>query len=449
MEATFNVISYHRLSPEIETSKTTQDSLVFGRSQECDWHLPDPEKIISSTHGRIERSGSNFVVHDLSTNGLFVNHSVTPVGKGNQQALQDGDVLSIGDYEIEFKLAQSAVTAQSAPIAQPSQPSIPAQQAAPAASTNNDDLFATQMQSANELDQSFQMPGLETPASAPASGSQSAAETIPEDWGLDLAFGQPESASPASQPAPAAQPEPQPAPAPTPAPTAQTQHSIASTPEPKAPQQTAPQASAAPQPAQAPAAAGQGELAAAFLQGLQVDAQLANELNNAQTWQQMGESLRLLLLGLIESLRQRSSVKQQLRLNHTMFQAQQNNPLKFSATLEDVIQNLYTRNSASFLNAEQAIAEAFKDTRDHDTAMMAGTVGAIEGLLDTLSPERLKSQANEQGGLKKVLPYQLEAKSWRLFSAMHQDMESEIERKGSGALADDFVKAYDSKLKTL
>ena len=47
MELILNITSYHRLSPEIEASKTTKHSLIFGRSEACDWHLPDPEKIIS------------------------------------------------------------------------------------------------------------------------------------------------------------------------------------------------------------------------------------------------------------------------------------------------------------------------------------------------------------------------------------------------------------------
>ena len=47
MELILNITSYHRLSPEIEATKTVKDSLTFGRSEGCDWHLPDPEKIIS------------------------------------------------------------------------------------------------------------------------------------------------------------------------------------------------------------------------------------------------------------------------------------------------------------------------------------------------------------------------------------------------------------------
>ena len=67
MELILNITSYHRLSPEIEATKTVKDSLIFGRSEVCDWHFPDPEKIISSKHGRIVKEGDSFAL--LGPNG--------------------------------------------------------------------------------------------------------------------------------------------------------------------------------------------------------------------------------------------------------------------------------------------------------------------------------------------------------------------------------------------
>ena len=101
MELVLKITSYHRLSPEIETTKTTQSSLTFGRSQNCDWHLPDPEKIISSHHGKITYENGKYFVHDDSTNGIFINFNVSQIGAGNKHVLNNGDVLSIGDFQIE------------------------------------------------------------------------------------------------------------------------------------------------------------------------------------------------------------------------------------------------------------------------------------------------------------------------------------------------------------
>ena len=110
MELILNITSYHRLSPEIEATKTVNDSLTFGRSETCDWHFPDPEKIISSKHGRIVKEGESFYIYDTSTNGTFVNFGVSPLGQGNKQRLSDSDTLTVGDFQIEVKLAQAAVS---------------------------------------------------------------------------------------------------------------------------------------------------------------------------------------------------------------------------------------------------------------------------------------------------------------------------------------------------
>lgn len=84
-------------------------------------------------------------------------------------------------------------------------------------------------------------------------------------------------------------------------------------------------------------------LSDAFLKGLGIKDELKNSLDNEKLWFEMGQGLNLLLTELMESLRQRAIVKNKLRLNHTMFQAEQNNPLKFSANIDDVIQNLFIK----------------------------------------------------------------------------------------------------------
>ena len=104
MELVFEIISYHRLSPEQLSQKVVRESMTFGRSEKSDWHLPDPEKVVSNTHGRIEKTAQGFVLYDLSTNGLYINRAVEALGIDNHYLLMDGDLLAFGDYEITVKL---------------------------------------------------------------------------------------------------------------------------------------------------------------------------------------------------------------------------------------------------------------------------------------------------------------------------------------------------------
>jgi type VI secretion system FHA domain protein len=75
-------------------------SLTIGRGQENDIVLPDPDKLISKNHCAIEdQGGGNVIVIDFSTNGTFLNYGKVPLGRV-PTPLNDGDVLSMGPYEM-------------------------------------------------------------------------------------------------------------------------------------------------------------------------------------------------------------------------------------------------------------------------------------------------------------------------------------------------------------
>ncbi len=83
---------------------------TIGRSLESDWVLPDSRRYISSRHASIDyRSGSYYIV-DTSTNGVYVNESDTPVGRGNPQRLFDGDRIRLGEYEMVVEIEGEAST---------------------------------------------------------------------------------------------------------------------------------------------------------------------------------------------------------------------------------------------------------------------------------------------------------------------------------------------------
>lgn len=75
-------------------------SLTIGRGQENDIVLPDPDRLISKNHCALEdQGGGNVIVIDFSTNGTFLNYGKVPLGRV-PTPLNDGDVLSMGGYEI-------------------------------------------------------------------------------------------------------------------------------------------------------------------------------------------------------------------------------------------------------------------------------------------------------------------------------------------------------------
>ncbi len=88
---------------------------TLGRSGDCSMVLPDPERLTSSIHARIECAGGSFTLVDTSTNGTYHNSPGTLIGKNRSVALEDGDRLYIGDFVLRVDL-EEAFPAQSDPV---------------------------------------------------------------------------------------------------------------------------------------------------------------------------------------------------------------------------------------------------------------------------------------------------------------------------------------------
>src|SRR6185437_7020266 len=91
---------------------------TIGLSADNDWVLPDPLRYVSAHHARIEYRNGRFYLHDVSTNGAFINDEAEPVSRlaAEGYALSTGDVLRIGDYQV--------VVALDAEVAQAPQPDV-------------------------------------------------------------------------------------------------------------------------------------------------------------------------------------------------------------------------------------------------------------------------------------------------------------------------------------
>jgi type VI secretion system FHA domain protein len=87
---------------------------TIGRADDCDWVLPDPHRYISAHHARISYRNGSFIVEDTSTNGLFINDELDPVGRLGPQPLRPGDTLRMGSYRIGVRDNDGTVTDPSA-----------------------------------------------------------------------------------------------------------------------------------------------------------------------------------------------------------------------------------------------------------------------------------------------------------------------------------------------
>ncbi len=92
-------------------------------------------------------------------------------------------------------------------------------------------------------------------------------------------------------------------------------------------------------------------LAAAGVDSSQVTPELA---------QQFGQILRVVVTGVMDVLRARERIKDEFRMRMTTFKAADNNPLKFSANVEDALHNLLVKRNAAYLGRSRHSRTRFK-----------------------------------------------------------------------------------------
>jgi type VI secretion system protein ImpI len=125
---------------------------------------------------------------------------------------------------------------------------------------------------------------------------------------------------------------------------------------------------------------------AAVLEGAGLDpADVTPEL--ARTF---GQILRVVVSGTMDVLRARQQIKDEFRMRMTRFRAAENNPLKFSANVDDALHNLLVKRNAAYLGPVESFEDAFDDLRNHQIAMLAGMRVAFEAMLAQFDPDRLQ-----------------------------------------------------------
>jgi predicted component of type VI protein secretion system len=182
-------------------------------------------------------------------------------------------------------------------------------------------------------------------------------------------------------------------------------------------------------------------LAAVDLNGVEVTPAVAANFSRVVT---------IVVGGLMEALRAREEMKREFQLQVTSIQPRENNPLKFSASPEDALHNLFLvkRNSA-FLTPLEAFDDAFEDVRAHQQAMLMALRSAFQSMLGEFDPERLEQRFErylKPGGLP---PKSAKQRYWELYRESYQDAVSEADASFRRLFGEAFSKAYDDHVQRL
>ncbi|MBA2354298.1 MAG: type VI secretion system-associated FHA domain protein TagH, partial [Acidobacteria bacterium] len=165
--------------------------------------------------------------------------------------------------------------------------------------------------------------------------------------------------------------------------------------------------------------------------------------------QKFGEILRVVVLGVMDVLRSRHQVKDEFRMRMTYFRPADNNPLKFSANVEDALHNLLVKRNQAYLGPVEAFQDAFDDLRNHQLAMLAGMRVAFEHTLAEFDPDRLQEQFDRQLKSNSILAMGAKLRYWDLFREHRQEIARDPEVAFRTLFGEAFTRAYEEQLKRL
>jgi type VI secretion system protein ImpI len=429
MQLTLTIENVARLPDGGPLSYTVTGRRGFdiGRAQYLDWTLPDPDRHISGKHCEIRHQDGDYLLYDVSTNGTFVNGSQNRVQ--SPYRLKDGDRLTIGQYIIAAKVEKSAE-------AQPLTSGFIHNTA------GYDDLWRPEGESPAPISPKDTRPPaaspivqgdwLDRPADIPA--PPHSAQDLHEQW---------------IAPPVALEPPPEPPPAPTPRrpaapvsdePWIKAQPDAAPTPAPR--EQSERRVEASPTPRVEPSGAPDFQT---FLSAFSVasGAPLGPLSQRApeELGQELGALMRRLALDMKHLLDARSETKRMTRsAQQTMVQLEGNNPLKFSPSVDDAMRLLFGPPTRSYLDAEQAFAQAFSDLKQHQVKTFAAMREAMRAIAEELDPENIDKSTDARGGLFKSAR---KARLWELYQTRWKSMTCRQDDGLVGAFMRHFSDSYD------
>lgn len=467
---------------------------TIGRGENSTLVLPDPERFISRTQATVAFQAGGFIITDNSTkNPVIVNGQ--PLGLGSQARLGDGDQIKIGDYTLEVALplrsggqmpavavgagrgsvppTDNPLAAVGGPGSKPSNPFADLVKPSPPPTPRPDVLIAPRPEpvippvagplppdpladlrgrepsvdelfglKASKLPDLFDpAPPLERPLSQP--GAAGVADP------LDVLGAPPEPiprptipdhvpelfasyAPPVAKPDPALQPPAEVAPAPAPAGRA-----------------PAPVTPATRRTSEVPAGPLEEALLRAFVAGAGIpDHQLPKGLTR-ETMEMLGKLLREAVQGTLDLLRARGLTKSEMRADLTMIMPLDNNPLKFSPTVDAALGHLLAPPVRGFLPPLRAMTDAYDDLRAHQLGFLAGMRAALEEVLARFAPEELERRLLDPSVLDSLLPINRKAKLWDLFVERYVSVAGEAREDFNAAFGKAFRRAYEAQVKEL
>lgn len=161
-----------------------------------------------------------------------------------------------------------------------------------------------------------------------------------------------------------------------------------------------------------------------------------------------GQVIREAVKGLMQVLGSRNSIKNEFRMSVTTIQPVENNPLKFSANVDDALENMFLKRGDAYLGPVESVREGFESVAEHQIAIIAGIRAAFKSVIERFEPSGLEARFQKQRkGM--LIPGNQKARNWDMYTDYYSELMGDLDRSFQYLFGDEFVQAYEDQLRKL
>jgi type VI secretion system FHA domain protein len=162
----------------------------------------------------------------------------------------------------------------------------------------------------------------------------------------------------------------------------------------------------------------------------------------------VGLLMRETMQGMMRVLKFRKKIKEEFRINVTTIQSIENNPLKFSANIDDAMENMFIKQNNAYKTPVDAVREGFQSIAEHQVAVIAGMQAAFRGMIDRFDPTNLENRF-EKYKSSSLLSLGQKSKRWNAYKEYHQGLIDNLDDSFQHLFGYDFVQAYEDQMQRL
>ena len=191
-------------------------------------------------------------------------------------------------------------------------------------------------------------------------------------------------------------------------------------------------------------------LVAALREGLNVEGLSADALAlTPKLMRLLGQLVHEATRGTVDLLVARAALKREIRAQVTMIVSRENNPLKFSPSVDVALNHLLSPPARGFMAPDRAMRDAYDDLRAHQFGFLAGMRAALEGVLKRFDPAVLESKLTQKSVLASLLPASRKARMWDVFRDLYSQISSEASDDFHELFGKEFLRAYEEYIDQL